>query len=102
MRDALREMIKNLAFERIKSDNEEYVKYRSFIKKNPEDENSDYIIESKPLDEYVDDSYRYGFRRRENRNYYMGYNRIIIYNSLCSNLFPLIFIKRMTLLELLQ
>lgn len=57
MRDALREMIKNLAFERIKSDNEEYVKYRSFIKKNPEDENSDYIIESKPLDEYVDDIY---------------------------------------------
>jgi hypothetical protein len=57
MRDALREMIKNLAFERIESDNEEYVKYRSFIKKNPEDENSDYIIESKPLDEYVDDIY---------------------------------------------
>lgn len=57
MRDALREMIKNLAFERIKSGNEEYVKYRSFIKKNPEDENSDYIIESKPLDEYVDDIY---------------------------------------------
>lgn len=57
MRDALREMIKNLAFERIKSGNEEYVKYRSFIKKNPEDENSDYIVESKPLDEYVDDIY---------------------------------------------
>lgn len=57
MRDALREMIKNLAFERIKSDNEEYVKYRSLIKKNPEDENPDYIIESKPLDEYVDDIY---------------------------------------------
>lgn len=57
MRDALREMVKNLAFERIKADNEEYVKYRSFIKKNPEDKNSDYIIESKPLDEYVDDIY---------------------------------------------
>ena len=57
MRDALREMVKNLAFERIKSDNEEYVKYRSFIKKNQEDENSDYVIESKPLDEYVDDIY---------------------------------------------
>ena len=57
MRDALREMVKNLAFERIKSDNGEYVKYRSFIKKNPEDEHSDYIVESKPLDEYVDDIY---------------------------------------------
>ena len=57
MRDALREMIKNLAFERIKSDNEEYVKYRSFIKKNPEDKNSDYIIASKRLDEYVDEIY---------------------------------------------
>ena len=68
MRDALREMIKNLAFERIKSDNEEYVKYRSFIKKNPEDENSDYIIESKPLDEYVDDIYTDGS--------YVSYNEV--------------------------
>lgn len=57
MRDTLREMVKNLAFERIKSesDNDEYVKYRSLIKKNKEDKDSDYTINTKPLDEYVDD-----------------------------------------------
>nr|DAO04246.1 MAG TPA: hypothetical protein [Caudoviricetes sp.] len=57
MRDTLREMVRNLAFERIKSesDNDEYVKYRSLIKKDKDSKDSDYIINSKPLDEYVDD-----------------------------------------------
>lgn len=57
MRETLREMIRNLAFERIKSesDNDEYVKYRSLIKKDKDSKDSDYIINSKPLDEYVDD-----------------------------------------------
>lgn len=57
MRDTLREMVRNLAFERIKSesDNDEYVKYRSLIKKNKDDKDKDYVVNSKPLDEYVDD-----------------------------------------------
>lgn len=57
MRDTLREMVRNLAFERIKSesDSDEYVKYRSLIKKNKDDKDKDYIVNSKPLDEYVDD-----------------------------------------------
>ena len=57
MRETLREMIRNLAFERIKSesDSDEYVKYRSLIKKNKDDKDKDYIVNSKPLDEYVDD-----------------------------------------------
>ena len=57
MRDTLREMVRNLAFERIKSesDSDEYVKYRSLIKKNKDDKDADYIVNSKPLDEYVDD-----------------------------------------------
>lgn len=57
MRETLREMVRNLAFERIKSesDNDEYVKYRSLIKKDKDSKDSDYIINSKPLDEYVDD-----------------------------------------------
>lgn len=57
MRDTLREMVRNLAFERIKSesDSDEYVKYRSLIKKNKDDKDTDYIVNSKPLDEYVDD-----------------------------------------------
>jgi hypothetical protein len=57
MRETLREMIRNLAFERIKSesDSDEYVKYRSLIKKNADDKDTDYIVNSKPLDEYVDD-----------------------------------------------
>lgn len=57
MRETLREMIRNLAFERIKSesDSDEYVKYRSLIKKNADDKDKDYIVNSKPLDEYVDD-----------------------------------------------
>lgn len=57
MRETLREMVRNLAFERIKSesDSDEYVKYRSLIKKNADDKDTDYIINSKPLDEYVDD-----------------------------------------------
>ena len=57
MRDTLREMVRNLAFERIKSesDSDEYVKYRSLIKKDKDSKDSDYIINSKPLDEYVDD-----------------------------------------------
>ena len=57
MRDTLREMVRNLAFERIKSesDSDEYVKYRSLIKKDKDGKDSDYIINSKPLDEYVDD-----------------------------------------------
>ena len=39
MRETLREMVRNLAFERIKSesDSDEYVKYRSLIKKNKDD-----------------------------------------------------------------
>lgn len=62
MRDALREMVKNLAFERFKKEgsNEEYVRYRSNMKTNKKDINnddSDYIIDSKPIDEYVDDIY---------------------------------------------
>lgn len=57
MRDTLREMVRNLAFERIKSesDSDEYVKYRSLIKKNKDDKDKDYVVNSKPLDEYVDD-----------------------------------------------
>lgn len=57
MRDTLREMVRNLAFERIKSesDSDGYVKYRSLIKKNADDKDTDYIVNSKPLDEYVDD-----------------------------------------------
>lgn len=57
MRDTLREMVRNLAFERIKSesDSDEYVKYRSLIKKNVDDKDKDYVVNSKPLDEYVDD-----------------------------------------------
>ena len=57
MRETLREMVRNLAFERIKSesDSDEYVKYRSLIKKNTDDKDTDYIVNSKPLDEYVDD-----------------------------------------------
>ena len=57
MRETLREMVRNLAFERIKSesDSDEYVKYRSLIKKNVDDKDKDYIVNSKPLDEYVDD-----------------------------------------------
>lgn len=57
MRETLREMVRNLAFERIKSesDSDEYVKYRSLIKKDKDSKDSDYIINSKPLDEYVDD-----------------------------------------------
>jgi hypothetical protein len=57
MRETLREMVRNLAFERIKSesDSDEYVKYRSLIKKNKDDKDKDYIVNSKPLDEYVDD-----------------------------------------------
>lgn len=57
MRETLREMIRNLAFERIKSesDSDEYVKYRSLIKKNKDDKDKDYVVNSKPLDEYVDD-----------------------------------------------
>ena len=63
MRDALREMVKNLAFERFKKEgsNEEYVRYRSsMVKTNKKDINideSDYMIDSKPIDEYVDDIY---------------------------------------------
>lgn len=57
MRETLREMVRNLAFERIKSesDSDEYVKYRSLIKKNADDKDTDYVVNSKPLDEYVDD-----------------------------------------------
>ena len=57
MRETLREMVRNLAFERIKSesDSDEYVKYRSLIKKNKDDKDTDYIVNRKPLDEYVDD-----------------------------------------------
>ena len=57
MRETLREMVRNLAFERIKSesDSDEYVKYRSLIEKNKDDKDKDYIVNSKPLDEYVDD-----------------------------------------------
>jgi hypothetical protein len=57
MRETLREMVRNLAFERIKSesDSDEYVKYRSLIKKNKDDKDKDYVVNSKPLDEYVDD-----------------------------------------------
>ena len=57
MRETLREMVRNLAFERIKSesDSDEYVKYRSLIKENKDDKDKDYIVNSKPLDEYVDD-----------------------------------------------
>lgn len=57
MRETLREMVRNLAFERIKSesDSDEYVKYRSLIKKDKDSKDSDYIVNSKPLDEYVDD-----------------------------------------------
>lgn len=57
MRETLREMVRNLAFERIKSesDSDEYVKYRSLIRKNKDDKDKDYIVNSKPLDEYVDD-----------------------------------------------
>lgn len=62
MRDALREMVKNLAFERFKKEgsNEEYVRYRSNMKTNKKDiktDDSDYMIDSKPIDEYVDDIY---------------------------------------------
>lgn len=62
MRDALREMVKNLAFERFKKEgsNEEYVRYRSNMVANKKDiktDDSDYIIDSKPIDEYVDDIY---------------------------------------------
>lgn len=62
MRDALREMVKNLAFERFKKEgsNKEYVRYRSNMKTNKKDTNtdeSDYMIDSKPIDEYVDDIY---------------------------------------------
>lgn len=62
MRDALREMVKNLAFERFKKDgsNEEYVRFRSNMKINKKDiktDDSDYMIDSKPIDEYVDDIY---------------------------------------------
>lgn len=62
MRDALREMVKNLAFERFKKEgsNEEYVRYRSNMVTNKKDmktDDSDYIIDSKPIDEYVDDIY---------------------------------------------
>lgn len=62
MRDTLREMVKNLAFERFKKEesNEEYVRYRSNMKTNKKDINkgeSDYMIDSKPIDEYVDDIY---------------------------------------------
>lgn len=62
MRDTLREMVKNLAFERFKKEgsDEEYVKYRSNIVVNKKDKSidkSDYIIDSKPIDEYVDDIY---------------------------------------------
>lgn len=62
MRDALREMVKNLAFERFKKEgsNEEYVRFRSNMKTNKKDINkdeSDYMIDSKPIDEYVDDIY---------------------------------------------
>lgn len=62
MRDALREMVKNLAFERFKKEgsSEEYVRYRSNMKTNKKDiktDESDYMIDSKPIDEYVDDIY---------------------------------------------
>lgn len=62
MRDALREMVKNLAFERFKKEvsNEEYVRFRSNMKTHKKDINkdeSDYMIDSKPIDEYVDDIY---------------------------------------------
>lgn len=63
MRDTLREMVKNLAFERFKKEgsNEEYVRYRSSMVKNKKDikttDESDYMIDSKPIDEYVDDIY---------------------------------------------
>lgn len=62
MRDALREMVKNLAFERFKKEgsNEEYVRFRHNMKTNKKDINkdeSDYMIDSKPIDEYVDDIY---------------------------------------------
>ena len=62
MRDALREMVKNLAFERFKKEgsNEEYVRFRSNMKTNKKDINKDesyYMIDSKPIDEYVDDIY---------------------------------------------
>lgn len=62
MRDALRDMVKNLAFERFKKEgsNEEYVRYRSSMVKNKKDiktDEPDYIIDSKPIDEYVDDIY---------------------------------------------
>ena len=62
MRDALREMVKNLAFERFKKEgsNEEYVRFISNMKTNKKDINkdeSDYMIDSKPIDEYVDDIY---------------------------------------------
>lgn len=62
MRDALREMVKNLAFERFKKEgsNEEYVRFRSNIitkKKDKKINKSDYMIDSKPIDEYVDDIY---------------------------------------------
>ena len=62
MREALREMIRNLAFERFKKEgsNEEYVRYRSKIVSNKKDlktDDSGYMIDSKPIDEYVDDIY---------------------------------------------
>lgn len=62
MREALREMIRNLAFERFKKEgsNEEYVRYRTRIASNKKDlkiDDSGYMIDSKPIDEYVDDIY---------------------------------------------
>lgn len=63
MRDTLREMVKNLAFERFKKEgsDEEYVKYRSNIIINKKDKSAskstDHMIDSKPIDEYVDDIY---------------------------------------------
>lgn len=62
MRDTLREMVKNLAFERFKKEgsNEEYVRYRPKMvtnKKDTDTDESDYMIDSKPIDEYVDDIY---------------------------------------------
>lgn len=62
MREALREMIRNLAFERFKKEgsNEEYVRYKARIVSNKKDlktDDSGYMIDSKPIDEYVDDIY---------------------------------------------
>ena len=67
MRDALREMVKNLAFERFKKEgsNEEYVRFRSNMKTNKKDiktDDSDYMIDSKPN---------------------MGYNSSCIINHYC-------------------